>query len=762
MEGEAAQSLHAIGKTGNFSISGVWAMSFISLLKRASEGRRPRNDLALVAVLLDRAGLTPEALAPGAIVLIELPDELHGALFALLTRIFPDRSVADFGGDRFGRDLWLVPATADHARRLLTQASTEGTTGVFVADTACADFADRLVQAGAGRAYETNAIGPAVVETLLAVLFEADVEAPPQTYDVEPVLIATRPSIGAAKEALEQLRRLTEPKKPPKADDADKAAKEIQERMAEENLKAAAAKAQEDKKRAAEKDKKREPPPVRLRDLAGYGDAKTWGMKLARDLTAYKAGKLEWRDIDKGLLLAGPPGCGKTFYARALAVECGVPLIATGYDDWHESSAGDTVARTLKKKFEAWRKQAANEPIIVFIDELDTIGARGEMGNNNGWYGSIIATWLAFLDGAEPRTGIVVIGATNFPERIDLALLRPGRLERTIAIPSPTIADIEGFLRHHLGSVRGLKRAAKACRGRSPAEIAKIAREAREAARKAKRKRFTAADVVAVVAAGREKDPAVDRVVAVHEAGHALARVVLNVPIHCMDVDSRRTIGTEDPLVMTLADIEVKIAVKMAGGAAEEAVFGAVSTGAIGDHRAAGEYALAAIASGLFGPWAVGANPLGDPAIRKQIEAMLEAGLERARSIMRGRLDDLLRLADVAQRERYLDGAEVAGIVNSNADNQAAKGPVPGREPAVTGPIGSPRSTAGLAARSKSQSPATTRQVTRPRTSMRPTARDPSDAVTSVTRRVARRGARYLATSPTVGEGRGRMRGALP
>ena len=266
-----------------------------------------------------------------------------------------------------------------------------------------------------------------MIETLFAVLFEADVEAP-RTCDVEPVLIATRASIRTAKEALEQLRRLTEPKKPPKADDADEAATKIQERGAEEDPKAAAAKAQDDKKRAAEQDKKRQPPPVRLRDLAGYGDAKIWGLKLARDLKAYKAGKLEWRDVDKGLLLAGPPGCGKTFYARALAAECEVPLIATGYDDWHDSGNGDTVARMLKKKFEAWRKQAAKEPIIVFIDELDAIGARGEMGNNNAWFGSIVTAWLAFLDGAEPRTGIVVIGATNFPERIDQALLRPGRL----------------------------------------------------------------------------------------------------------------------------------------------------------------------------------------------------------------------------------------------------------------------------------------------------------------------------------------------
>ena len=182
-------------------------------------------------------------------------------------------------------------------------------------------------------------------------------------------------------------------------------------------------------------DSDKAPKQVTLSDLSGYGEAKTWELQLADDLSAFRAGEIGWEDVDRGILLSGAPGTGKTYFAKALTNECGVPLHVTTYTDWHGPGSGDSVAKGLKTLFDEWRKAAANGPIIVFLDELDSIGARGGNAHNESWFASIINSWLAFLDGSEPRVGIIVIAATNMPERIDEAFLRPGRLEKHVRIP---------------------------------------------------------------------------------------------------------------------------------------------------------------------------------------------------------------------------------------------------------------------------------------------------------------------------------------
>ncbi|MCQ4634909.1 ATP-binding protein [Shinella sp. CPCC 100929] len=185
--------------------------------------------------------------------------------------------------------------------------------------------------------------------------------------------------------------------------------------------------------------------------LAGYGPARDWALDLKADLSLWRNGELRWDEMSTKLLLSGPPGTGKTTFARALCNTLQVPLLVTSVANWLEPGfLGDV----LKRMSAAFAFAAQNAPAILFIDELDNIGKRQAAGSrsHDDYWISLINRMLELLDGASKSEGVIVVGATNFPEKIDPALLRSGRLETHIRIPMPDMKTLIGILGHHLGS----------------------------------------------------------------------------------------------------------------------------------------------------------------------------------------------------------------------------------------------------------------------------------------------------------------------
>lgn len=190
---------------------------------------------------------------------------------------------------------------------------------------------------------------------------------------------------------------------------------------------------------------------LRVETLTGYGDARDWALDLKTDLQLWRNGGLVWSEMSTKLLLSGPPGTGKTTYARALCNSLQIPLLVTSVASWLEPGYLGDVLKRMSKAFELARE---NAPVILFIDEIDNIGSRsaGRREQYDDYWRSLINRLLELLDGASKTDGVIVVAATNLPEKIDPALLRSGRLEKHVAIPLPDMEALTGILAHHLGA----------------------------------------------------------------------------------------------------------------------------------------------------------------------------------------------------------------------------------------------------------------------------------------------------------------------
>lgn len=193
---------------------------------------------------------------------------------------------------------------------------------------------------------------------------------------------------------------------------------------------------------------------LRVETLSGYGEASDWAASLKLDLDLWRQGLLDWSELSSRLLLSGPPGTGKTTFANALCNTLQVPLLATSVARWLEASYLGDVLKSINAAFTV---ATEHRPAILFIDEIDNLGSRasadsrGHKGHDDYW-SSLINRVLELIDGAAKTEGVIIVAATNLPDKLDPALLRSGRLERHVQIPRPDIEALTGILAHQLGA----------------------------------------------------------------------------------------------------------------------------------------------------------------------------------------------------------------------------------------------------------------------------------------------------------------------
>jgi cell division protease FtsH len=342
-----------------------------------------------------------------------------------------------------------------------------------------------------------------------------------------------------------------------------------------------------------------------LADVAGVEEAKAEVQEVIDFLKDPKSYGILGARLPRGILLIGPPGTGKTLLARAVAGEAGVTFLSISGSEFVEMFVGVGAAR-VRDLFEQARKMA---PCIIFIDELDAMGrARGigPMAGGHDQKEQTLNQLLVELDGFDPSQGIILLAATNRPEILDPALLRPGRFDRQILVDRPDKQGRIQILQVHVKKIKldpsvQLEQVAALTPGFTGADLANLVNEAALLATRRRAETVTMADFTAAferIVAGLEKknrllNPKERQVVAYHELGHALVALTLPGvdPVQKISIIPRGVgaLGytlqrpTEDRFLMTVEELENKMCVLLGGRAAEQLVFGEISTGASDD-----------------------------------------------------------------------------------------------------------------------------------------------------------------------------------
>ncbi|GAA5065085.1 ATP-dependent zinc metalloprotease FtsH [Roseibacterium beibuensis] len=450
---------------------------------------------------------------------------------------------------------------------------------------------------------------------------------------------------------------------------------------------------------------------VTFDDVAGIDEAKEELEEIVEFLrNPQKFSRLGGK-IPKGALLVGPPGTGKTLLARAIAGEAGVPFFTISGSDFVEMFVGVGASR-VRDMFEQAKK---NAPCIVFIDEIDAVGrSRGVgYGGGNDEREQTLNQLLVEMDGFEANEGIIIVAATNRPDVLDPALLRPGRFDRQVQVPNPDIRGRERILGVHarkvpLGPDVDLRIIARGTPGFSGADLANLVNEAALMAARINRRFVTMEDFENAkdkVMMGSERRSMVmtedeKKLTAYHEAGHAI--VGLNVPqhdpIHKATIIPRgRALGLvlslpeRDQLSVSYTKYTSKIAMAMGGRVAEELVFGPenVTSGAASDIQQVSKIARAMVTQfgyaeelgfvdyaneqqSYLGSYGGGTNHSAatQKIIDDKVKELVDEGYETAKRILTEKRDDLERLAQGLLEYETLTGNEIQKVINGEPLNR--------------------------------------------------------------------------------------------
>ena len=456
---------------------------------------------------------------------------------------------------------------------------------------------------------------------------------------------------------------------------------------------------------------------ITFNDVAGIDEAKEEVEEIVEFLKDPRKFRRLGGKIPKGALLIGPPGSGKTLLARAIAGEANVPFFIISGSDFVEMFVGVGASR-VRDMFEQGKKSA---PCIIFIDEIDAVGrSRGAgLGGGNDEREQTLNQLLVEMDGFDTNEGVILIAATNRPDVLDPALIRPGRFDRQVVVPNPDIVGREAILKIHIKKISTgpdvkLRTIARGTPGFSGADLANLCNESALLAARKNKRIVTMEDVEEAkdkVMMGAERRSMVmteddKKLTAYHEGGHAI--VALNEkasdPIHKATIIPRgRALGVvwtlpeRDKYSHTREYLEANISKAMGGRVAEELIFGhdKVTSGASSDIQMATKLAKDMVTrfgmSKELGPLTYGENEdevfLGRSITRQQhmseetakkvdieIKKIVDQGYQKAKKILTEKIDDLHKMAKALLIYETLTGDEIKDLIFKNIQPKASTG----------------------------------------------------------------------------------------